>query len=326
MSTILRLVDSFSGRKFVAIALTAITLGIGTKVYASGNPLPVPVERQAESPTISLSVKNVSLEELLRLLKEKSGYYFLYNSNAVRKIKGITMNARHARVESILDKCLAATPFEYVIKDGTTIVIKARKGQEAFVEAADKEEQRKHVIEGVVTSKATKKPLAGVTVYIKGGRHGNITDSEGRYRLVFDSVSPKASIIFSFVGMESQEFAYTGQTRINVAMAEALAEVENVVVTGYANIRKESFTGNTVSIGRDELQKVSKTNVMKAIQTFDPSFRIKENNNWGSDPNALPEVYIRGESGIGTKELDQDQNTKANLKDNPNQPDFILDG
>lgn len=326
MSTILRLVDSFSGRKFVAIALTAITLGIGTKVYASGNPLPVPVERQAESPTISLSVKNVSLEELLRLLKEKSGYYFLYNSNAVRKIKGITMNARHARVESILDKCLAATPFEYVIKDGTTIVIKARKGQEAFVEAADKEEQRKHVIEGVVTSKATKKPLAGVTVYIKGSRHGNITDSEGRYRLVFDSVSPKASIIFSFVGMESQEFAYTGQTRINVAMAEALAEVENVVVTGYANIRKESFTGNTVSIGRDELQKVSKTNVMKAIQTFDPSFRIRENNNWGSDPNALPEVYIRGESGIGTKELDQDQYSKANLKDNPNLPVFILDG
>ena len=182
MSTILRLVDSFSGRKLVAIALTAITLGIGTKVYASRNPLPVPVEKEVESPTISLSVKNISLEELLRLLKEKSGYYFLYNSNAVRKIKGITMNARHARVETILDKCLAATPFEYVIKDGTTIVIKARKGQEAFVEAADKEEQQKHVIEGVVTSKATKKPLAGVTVYIKGGRHGNITDSEGCYR------------------------------------------------------------------------------------------------------------------------------------------------
>lgn len=65
---------------------------------------------------------------------------------------------------------------------------------------------------------------------------------------------------------------------------------------------------------------------MKALQTFDPSFRIKENTTWGSDPNALPEVYIRGESGIGTKELDRDEYSKANLKDNPNLPVFILDG
>ena len=257
------------------------------------------------------------------MLKQKTNYYFLYNSKAVRAISGITLKVQNASVENILAACLKATPFEYTIKDNT-IVIKYKEGQEE----AEPEEDPRRLLIGQVTDKQTKKPLAGVTVYVKDGRHGCVTDSKGSYILEFiPHTAPKQTeIVFSFVGMETQVIPFTGQTRINVAMKESADEMENVVVTGYANVRKESFTGNTVSISKDQLQKVSKTNVMKALQTFDPSFRIKENVTWGSDPNALPEVYIRGESGIGTKELDRDQYSKANLKDNPNLPVFILDG
>ncbi len=316
------------GLRTAAVALTLSLFASAPGAFASPHPETQQTRGgESESPKISISVKNATLEEVLMLLKQKSGYYFLYNSNAVRKISGITLRTSNASVESILNTCLQPTPFEYTIKDGT-IVIKAKAGQEKFVEQADEEASRKRLLLGQVLSKQTKQPLAGVTVYVKGGRHGNVTDSEGKYILEFEPLPApqKTTIVFSFVGMEPQEVAYTGQTRINVSLNESANEVENVVVTGYANIRKESFTGNTVSISKEELQKVSKTNVMKAIQTFDPSFRIKENNNWGSDPNALPEVYIRGESGIGTKEMDRDQFSKANLKDNPNLPIFILDG
>lgn len=80
--------------------------------------------------------------------------------------------------------------------------------------------------------------------------------------------------------------------------------MKEVVVTGYGNVRKTSFTGNSVTVTKDELMSVSKSNVIKALQTFDPSFRIQTNNDWGSDPNALPEMYVRGRSGIsGVKEL-----------------------
>lgn len=272
---------------------------------------------------VSFSVKNASLEEVLLLLKQKTNYYFLYNSSAVRAVSGITLRVQNASVESILSACLKATPFEYTIKDNT-IVIKAKPGHEAKEPEADP----RRLLLGKVTSQQTKQPLAGVTVYVKGGRHGCVTDSNGEYILEFiPQEAPKQTeIVFSFVGMETQTIPFTGQVRINVVMKESADEMENVVVTGYANVRKESFTGNTVSISKDQLQKVSKTNVMKALQTFDPSFRIKENTTWGSDPNALPEVYIRGESGIGTKELDRDEYSKANLKDNPNLPVFILDG
>ena len=71
-----------------------------------------------------------------------------------------------------------------------------------------------------------------------------------------------------------------------IKMKGDVEEMDEVVVTGYANIRKESFTGNTVSVKKEELLKASKTNVIKALQAFDPSFRIKENNQW--DQTRMP--------------------------------------
>ena len=75
-------------------------------------------------------------------------------------------------------------------------------------------------------------------------------------------------------------------------------QLEEVVVTGYAKISKNSFTGTSVTVTADQLMSVSKTNVLGALQTFDPSFRIAENNLAGSNPNNVPELYIRGRSGI----------------------------
>lgn len=86
-------------------------------------------------------------------------------------------------------------------------------------------------------------------------------------------------------------------------MKEATETLKDVVVTGYANIKKSSFTGNAIRIGKEDLLKVSSRNVINVLQVFDPSFRIMRNNDMGSDPNTMPEFYIRGRSGIGVKEL-----------------------
>ena len=66
--------------------------------------------------------------------------------------------------------------------------------------------------------------------------------------------------------------------------------------------------------------------MIDALQVFDPSLRLMKNNAMGSDPNTLPEFYIRGQSGIGTKELDVQDISQAALQNNPNTPVFIMDG
>lgn len=277
--------------------------------------------RKEESPKVTMTVKNGTLEQVLLQLKQKTNYYILYNSQAVRGIIGLNINVKNASVESVLSTSLSGSEFEYSINNGT-IVIRSRK--ETAAKPTRVEEERA-VLAGTVIDKVNGAPMAGVAVYIKGGR-GTLTNSEGRYELEMDAKNYGQRVVFSFVGMETQEMAYNKQTTHNVVMVEASHGVDDVVVTGYAPIKKESFTGNSISISKSDLLKASKTNVMKAIQNFDPSFRIRENNTWGSDPNAVPEVYIRGESGVGVKELDRDPYSKASLKDNPNLPLFILDG
>ena len=182
------------------------------------------------------------------------------------------------------------------------------------------------VVKGKVTD-TEGHSLPGVNVRVKGVQGGTVCDIDGNFKLS----APREDVIFifSYIGMVTQEVLVKGNLKkeLVVHMKENVNEVNEVVVTGFANIRKESFTGNAVTIKKDELLKVNKTNVISALQAFDPSFRIAENTTWGSDPNALPEVYLRGKSGIGVKELGgTDVTSKSSLKNNPNLPTFIMDG
>ena len=93
--------------------------------------------------------------------------------------------------------------------------------------------------------------------------------------------------------MKKQEVKYTKQPVLNIVMEEDVAEMEEVVVNGYFTKNKDSFTGNAVVVSKDELAKVSSNNLLSALQVFDPSFRLKDNVDMGSNPNSMPNFRIR---------------------------------
>lgn len=129
--------------------------------------------------------------------------------------------------------------------------------------------------------------------------------------------------------MKKVEHAVVPGEPILIKMEDDVEEMEEVVVTGYGNINTKSFTGNARTIRGDDLLKVSRTNIIKALQIFDPSFKITEDNLAGSDPNKLPEVTIRGRSSLGKMELDElgaNPFAKSSLEANPNTPTFVIDG
>lgn len=104
--------------------------------------------------------------------------------------------------------------------------------------------------------------------------------------------------------------------------------MDQVVVTGISKRSKNSFTGNYVTVKGDELRKVSPTNILRGLQFFDPSFRIVQNNNRGSDPNAQMDFQIRGDQSLGN--LNSEANSMELMLDNvssrPNVPLFVLNG
>lgn len=170
-------------------------------------------------------------------------------------------------------------------------------------------------------------PHPGVAVVLKGTTYGTATDNDGKYTLTVPVIEGKSILEFSSIGLKTVEAVYEGKNVIDVIMEEDVHYITTVVITGYADIKQESFTGNAITINKEDLLKASKTNVIKAIQNFDPSFRIVDNNLMGSNPNSVPEMYIRGQSGMGNfNQLDASDLSKANLQDNPNLPTFIMDG
>ncbi|WP_059026223.1 SusC/RagA family TonB-linked outer membrane protein [Gabonibacter massiliensis] len=304
----------FVSIKFICKLFLLTFLGVSSLcLSAEGRPV--------EPQRVTLNLKKVSLSVLIQEIEKQTSYKFFYNDEQERSIAEISVSVTNETVEKVLEKVFAGTEYTYEIS-GNQIIVFRRD-----TENVSEKEKKIRILGKVTDEKGVSIP--GVTVLLKGTTLGTATDKDGKYVLTLPYME-KFSLLYSFVGMESREIKYAGKDTINVVLKEDMKQVDEVVVTGYANIRKESFTGNAVTVSKDQLLKANNKNVIAALQVFDPSFRIRENSIWGSDPNALPEFNIRGESSIAmTKGLDVEdakRTQRTSLKDNPNLPIFILDG
>ena len=155
---------------------------------------------------------------------------------------------------------------------------------------------------------------------IKGTSLGTVTDAEGHYVLTIPQ-RDELVLVFSFVGMNSREVTYKGEKELNVELEEKIAEMDEVVVTGIFQKSQASFTGSATTVTAKELQQFGNRNLLQSLHNIDPSINIIENNAFGSNPNRLPEVQIRGNSSIPNVDELKDQ-TRVDL----NTPLIVLDG
>ena len=239
-------------------------------------------------------------------IKDQTGVKILYNENLLKSYENIDLDLNNVEVEEALRQVLANTRFEYEVTDGV-IVVKEKKN--SFPQ------QKTVRIQGKVSDEDGA-PLPGVTVLIKGTTLGTATDMDGKYSL---SV-PEGNyiLLFTMVGMKTQEVTLKNQTELNIIMQHETSEMEEVVVTGYFNQAKNSFTGAARTITTEELQTAGNQNILSALQNIDPSFVKIENNQLGSNPNAIPDFQIRGAGSIS--------GMRDEYSGNPNMPVFIVDG
>ena len=201
---------------------------------------------------------------------------------------------------------------------GGNLSLQAKADGNESVKMLERNDQQKELLlRGSVKDKEGF-PLPGVAVQVKGTSQGTTTDADGEYYIMVKGVE-KPVLVFSFIGMETQEVPFEkGKHRINVTLKESQQVMDEVVVTGIFNRNKESFTGSATTFKAGELKLVGNQNVLQSLKTLDPSFAIIENDTYGSDPNRLPDVEVRGKTSIVGL-------TEENFV-NPNQPLFILDG
>lgn len=136
--------------------------------------------------------------------------------------------------------------------------------------------------------------LEGVAVIIKGTSIGTATDAAGHFELdLFDNRN--AVLVFSMLGMETQEIKYKDNRPVIVRLEEDAATVEQVVVTGYQKIDKHQLASSVVSVAASELLGAGQMSIDKMLQGRVAGMAVT---NMSSTPGAAPKIRIRGQSSI----------------------------
>ncbi len=181
---------------------------------------------------VTLSMKGATLKEVIWEIEKQTEFVFAYNVNDLSKVGRIDVEVKKKTVEETLKDCLAHTGLTYVVQNGIIVI----RQQDEKPSQAIKEQ----TVKGRVMDKDSI-PLPGVTVLLKGTSLGVSTNMDGEYTLNFPEMESPV-LVFSFVGMKTQEINVKGKTTVDVVMEEEQTEMDEVVVTGIYTRKKESVS------------------------------------------------------------------------------------
>lgn len=138
-----------------------------------------------------------------------------------------------------------------------------------------------------------REPLPGVSVKIKGTTTGAITDLYGKFSISY--LSKDAILVFSFVGMKTQEVKVTGNTTVNVIMEEETIGLQEVVAIGYGTMKKSDLTGSVASVKSDVINAIPVSTIVQSLQGRVAGVHITQNT---GQPGSSLQVRIRGTNSI----------------------------
>ena len=184
------------------------------------------------------------------------------------------------KVEDILDNIFRGTNIDYKIVNRQILL----SNKFTTVLTAN----QKINLTGKVTD-SSGIPLPGVTVVIKGTSQGIITDTDGNYSL--PNVPGDATLIFSFVGMKSQEIAVNNQSIINVSLTEATIGLDEVVAIGYGTQSRKTLTTAISKYETEDLDNLAVNNVADGLKGKVAGVRVYSSS---GQPGETPEIRVRG--------------------------------
>ncbi|NML21209.1 SusC/RagA family TonB-linked outer membrane protein [Pseudoflavitalea sp. G-6-1-2] len=273
------------------------------------------------SQKVSFSAKETTLEAVFASIEKQTDFVFLYSKAAIRNAKPVTLEANDVELKQFLAALFRWQPLEYFI-EGKSIFISPKRT--AIVQPSNV--YLPELADTLITVSgrirdAVGNPVARATVRVKGASQSTYTADNGTFYL--SRVNENATLIISNVGFETQEIRLKpGQRVVETILKVSVRDMDQVVVsTGIFKKEDKSFTGASRTVTNKELKQFGNRNLIVSLRNIDPSFNIIESNLFGSDPNRLPEIQIRGNSSIpNVNEIRNESNAQLNT------PLIILDG
>lgn len=246
----------------------------------------------SQATKFNLDMKNVTIGEVFQKIEEQSEFVILFNEKTLDINRKVDVIVKDKTVENILDQIFKGDKDAYRIFDKQIAIYPNDIKELPSIANTETSVEQKKEITGIVRdSKGLSLP--GVTVAVKGTTQGTITDSDGKY--TFTNLPVDAVLVFSFVGLKTQEISVNGKANINVVMVEATVGMDEVVVVGYGTQIKSNLTGAIEQINARDIASQSGPSIATSLQGLLPGLNIQSNN---GNPGENPDINIRGFNSI----------------------------
>ena len=251
------------------------------------------VALQAKSPvygqakTFTVSLKNVTLKEVISYVEKNSQYVFFFKPEVINQSTQISVSLKNATVKQLLDKVSEQANIVYEMKE-RQIVLKEKKVSEQSVS------QKKRLLQGLVKDEQGN-PIIGASIQLKNTRTGVITDLDGLFQI---QVTDKNSVIvISYIGYVTQEISVGDRSSITVQLKEDTKSLEEVVVTAFgATQKKETMVGAIQQVRPAELKVPSSSLSTSFAGRMAGVIAIQRSGQPGADG---ADFWIRGKSTFG---------------------------
>lgn len=275
------------------------------------------VSAKVNAQFISLSEKNTSTLVILEKIQEQSGYDIFFKNNLVRDVK-ISINLNRASLQNALRLVLDKQNLVFTIEDNIITIKENPKADNV----------QKQLIEKIKISVVNDqdKPLAGATIQILGKKIATMASGyDGTTTTT--AIEGDTAIRVSYTGFITKVIKIeSGKINYRIKLIPIEGTLKDVVITGMFDKPKESFTGAVTVISKEQIKMFGNRNLLRTIANIDPAFNIEERNTIGSNPNALPDISVRGSSSIPSGLTDLNNVQATNIRNAYNLPLFILDG
>ena len=251
------------------------------------------VALQAKSPvygqakTFTVSLKNVTLKEVISYVEKNSQYVFFFKPEVINQSTQISVSLKNATVKQLLDKVSEQANIVYEMKE-RQIVLKEKKVSEQSVS------QKKRLLQGLVKDEQGN-PIIGASIQLKNTGTGVITDLDGLFQI---QVTDKNSVIvISYIGYVIQEISVGDRSSITVQLKEDTKSLEEVVVTAFgATQKKETMVGSIQQVRPAELKVPSSSLSTSFAGRMAGVIAIQRSGQPGADG---ADFWIRGKSTFG---------------------------
>lgn len=238
----------------------------------------------AQKTKAAISMINVTLEQVLNAIEEKSDYVFLYNDKTIDKNRVVSVKSRNGDIKQMLNEIFEGSNISYTIVDKQIILSNSKLN----VVTQDSQFSIKGIIKDNLGD-----PLIGVNVRIKKSGSGTITDLNGNFQL---DVKAGDVLLISYTGYLNQEITVKDNRPIHIVMLESQVELGEIVVTALG-IKKEakSLSYHVQQLNADEVTKVPDANFMNSLSGKVAGVTI---NSASSGTGSASRIVMRGTKSL----------------------------